>query len=162
MSTLYLVSYLVIYLTATGYPQTCDLQSVYYLIVSVGDASRQGWTSRCEPGCMTGGTVLLRSPVWLSEQFSFLSAASRWPPPHSLRVCVCVCVCARAHAQSCGRVLLLATPWTVACQAPLSMEFFQARIPEWVAISFSRTSSQPRDRTHVSCISCSGRRVLYH
>ena len=94
MSTLYLVSFLVIYLTATGYPQTCDLQSVYYLIVSVGDASRQGWTSRCEPGCMTGGTVLLRSPVWLSEQFSFLSAASRWPPPHSLRVCVCVC----AHA----------------------------------------------------------------
>ena len=29
---------------------------------------------------------------------------------------------------------------------------FQARIPEWVAISFSRGSSQPRDRTQVSCI----------
>ena len=34
----------------------------------------------------------------------------------------------------------LATPQTVACQAPLSM----ARILEWVAISFSRGSSQPR------------------
>ena len=30
---------------------------------------------------------------------------------------------------------------------------FQARILEWVVISFSRGSSRPRDRTHVSCIS---------
>ena len=29
---------------------------------------------------------------------------------------------------------------------------FQARILEWVAISFSRGSSQPRDWTHISCI----------
>ena len=29
---------------------------------------------------------------------------------------------------------------------------FQARVLEWVAISFSRGSSQPRDQTHVSCI----------
>ena len=28
----------------------------------------------------------------------------------------------------------------------------QARIPEWVALPFSRGSSQPRDRTPVSCI----------
>ena len=30
-------------------------------------------------------------------------------------------------------------------------EIFQARILEWVAISFSRVSSQPRDWTRVSC-----------
>ena len=35
----------------------------------------------------------------------------------------------------------------------------QAGILEWVAISFSRGSSQPRDWT---CISCIGRLVLYH
>ena len=29
---------------------------------------------------------------------------------------------------------------------------FQARVLEWVAISFSRRSSQPRDRTQVSCV----------
>ena len=28
----------------------------------------------------------------------------------------------------------------------------QARILEWVAIPFSRESSQPRDQTHVSCL----------
>ena len=35
---------------------------------------------------------------------------------------------------------------------------FQARIVEWVAISFSRGSSQPRDWT---CISYTGRQILY-
>ena len=40
------------------------------------------------------------------------------------------------------------------CSLPGSsiMGFFQARILEWVAISFTRGSSQPRDRTWVSCI----------
>ena len=33
----------------------------------------------------------------------------------------------------------------------------QARILEWIAISSSRGSSQPRDGTSVSCISCIGR-----
>ena len=38
---------------------------------------------------------------------------------------------------------------------------FQARILEWVAISSSRGSSRPRDQTHVSCVSCIGRQILY-
>ena len=38
---------------------------------------------------------------------------------------------------------------------------FQARMLEWVAISFSRGSSQPRGQTWVSCVSCIDRRVLY-
>ena len=33
-------------------------------------------------------------------------------------------------------------PWTVAHKAPLSMGLFQARILEWVAISFSKGSSE--------------------
>ena len=39
------------------------------------------------------------------------------------------------------------------CSPPGSSvhEIFQARILEWVAISFSRESSQPRDQTWVSC-----------
>ena len=38
---------------------------------------------------------------------------------------------------------------------------FQARMLEWVAISYSRGSSWFRDQTHVSCISCIGRQILY-
>ena len=42
----------------------------------------------------------------------------------------------------------------VGCSPPGSSVhgILQARIQEWVAISYSRGSSQPRDRTHVFCI----------
>ena len=57
-----------------------------------------------------------------------------------------------------------ATHWTAAHHAPLSMGFsrLQIRILEWVAMSSSRGSSQPRDRTCVSYVSCIGRQVLYY
>ena len=40
------------------------------------------------------------------------------------------------------------------CNPPVSLVHgtSQARILEWVAISFSRESSRPRDQTHVSCL----------
>ena len=86
-------------------------------------------------------------------------------------MCVCVCVL--------GNFQLFATPWTVALcyspwycrflwtvaswiEAPLFMGFFWAGILEQVAIFHPRVSSWPRDWTHVSCISCTGRQILYH
>ena len=40
---------------------------------------------------------------------------------------------------------------------------FHARILKWVAVSFSRGSSPPRDQTCISSVvSCFGRRILYH
>ena len=40
------------------------------------------------------------------------------------------------------------------CSLPNSSIYgiFQARVLEWFAVSFSRGSSQPRDRTRVSCV----------
>ena len=38
---------------------------------------------------------------------------------------------------------------------------FQARLPEWVVISSSRGSSQSRNQTRTSCISCIERQILY-
>ena len=67
-------------------------------------------------------------------------------------VCVCMLSC----------VQIFATPWTVVHQAPLVHGTFQARILEWVTVSSSRGSSQPRDWTHVSCVSCLSRQFLYH
>ena len=51
----------------------------------------------------------------------------------------------------------------VACSLPGSYVhgIFQARVLQWVAISSSRGSSWPRDRTCVSCISWIGRWILY-
>ena len=58
-----------------------------------------------------------------------------------------------------GRCYLFAKSWPTLCNPtdcspPYSFVhgISQARIPEWVAISFSRGSSQPRDRTWVSWI----------
>ena len=50
------------------------------------------------------------------------------------------------------------------CSLPGSSvhEILQARMLEWVVVPFSRESSQPRDQTHVSYISCIGRQTLYH
>ena len=49
-------------------------------------------------------------------------------------------------------VRLFTTPCTVACQAPLFMGIFQARILAWVAMPSSRGPSQPSDQTQVSHI----------
>ena len=38
----------------------------------------------------------------------------------------------------------------------------RASILQWVAMPVSRRSSQPRTWTRVSCVSCTGRCVLYH
>ena len=46
----------------------------------------------------------------------------------------------------------LTIPWTVACPGCSVHRILQARILEWVAISFSRGSSLPRNQTGVSCI----------
>ena len=51
-----------------------------------------------------------------------------------------------------SHISLPATPWSAARQVPPSMWILQARILEWVAIPFSRGSSQPRDGTQVSRI----------
>ena len=78
------------------------------------------------------------------------------PPPLKVRVCVRACVCVRA--QSCQT---LCDPMD--CSPPGSSVhgIFQAGILERVATSFSRESSQPRNRTHVSFVSCTNIRILY-
>ena len=50
------------------------------------------------------------------------------------------------------------------CSSPGSSVhgIFQARILDWVAISYTRGFSQPRDWTCISCVSCIGRWILYH
>ena len=56
-----------------------------------------------------------------------------------------------------SHVCLFATPWTT--PGPSVHGVLQAIILEWVAISFSRGSSQARDRIHISC---TGGWILYH
>ena len=66
------------------------------------------------------------------------------------------CVC----AQSFSRVWLLATLWTVAHQAPLSMGLSRQNTS---GLLFPPPGDLPdRNQTCFSCISCIGRWILYH
>ena len=56
----------------------------------------------------------------------------------------------------------LCDPMGYSLPGPSVHGILQAKILEQVAISFSRGPSQPRDRTCVSYVSCTGRQVLYH
>ena len=64
--------------------------------------------------------------------------------------------CCSLVAKSCAT---LCDPMDCHLLGPSVYGISQARRLEWVAISFSRGSSQPRDWT---CISCIGRWFLYH
>ena len=73
-------------------------------------------------------------------------------------LCVCVCVCVRVPLCP-----TLCNPMD--CNPPGSRDLCgisQARILEWVAISYPKGSAWPRDWIHVSCSSCIGRLFLYH
>ena len=60
-----------------------------------------------------------------------------------------------------SRVWLFATPWIIAQQALLSMEF--SRQGYWSGLPFPPPrSSRPRDWIGNSCVSCIGRWILYH
>ena len=67
-----------------------------------------------------------------------------------LCVCVCVCLCARVRALS--HVQLFATSWTVAYQAPLSMEFSSQEY--WSRLPFPTPGDLPdpgiKPTSHVS------------
>ena len=62
-----------------------------------------------------------------------------------------------------SHIWLFATPWTIAYQAPLSMEF--SREEYWSGLPFpsplqSRGSSRSRDWTHVPWVFCIGKQVV--
>ena len=65
------------------------------------------------------------------------------------------------HAKSLQSCPILCNPMD--CRLPGSSvhRILQARIMEWDAMSSSRGSSRPRDRTHISYVSCICRRVFF-
>ena len=96
---------------------------------------------------LTEARTVWKFKAWLGLSTS-CSGLVLWTPllltGCSLGLVVCVCVC----SQWCP---ILCDP--VDCSPPGSSVHgvSQARILEWVAISFSRGSSQPRDQTSISC-----------
>ena len=72
---------------------------------------------------------------------------SRWTDKEKAVYVYCIVV---LSSLSC--VWLFATPRTVACETPLSVGVSMQELLEWVAISFSRGNSWPKDWAQVSCL----------
>ena len=92
------------------------------------------------------------SDIWhgaVSRKGGFLPRTLGW-------IMAGIILCAVLVAKSC---LTLCDPMDCSLPGSSVHGILQARILEWVAISFSTGSSWPRDQT---CISCIGRWILYH
>ena len=76
--------------------------------------------------------------------------------PTIVSVCVYMCVLV---AQLCPT---LCKPMDSSPPGASVHGILQAKILEWVPMSFFRGSSQPRDKIHISCVSCIDRQILYH
>ena len=90
---------------------------------------------------------------------SVISVCFLWERKISgVKFCVyLLCVC--LVAQSC---LTLCHPMNDSPPGSIVLGISQARILEWVDISFSRGSSRSSNWTRISCGSCIGRQILYH
>ena len=93
--------------------------------------------------------------LWNTASPAFLAQS---PNIYIYLKCTAVCVC----PQSLSCVWLFFDPMEGSLPSSSDHGIFQARILERVAISSSRGSSQSRDRTWVSCVSCIGRWIIYH
>ena len=69
--------------------------------------------------------------------------------------------CSGAYAKSLQSCLTLCHAMDCSPPGFSVCGILQVRLLEWVAISSSRGSSQPRDRTCISYVSCIVRQVLY-
>ena len=67
-----------------------------------------------------------------------------------------MCVCVRSVTQLC---LTLCDPMDCSLPGSSIHGILQVRILEWVVISFSRGSSQPRDQTFISCLAGRGKHI---
>ena len=120
------------------------------------DAGLMGWRSNVRWGGKTVGQPSV--PPCVQSTDPAMLCAPRGERATSLFQSASVCA---KSLQSC---LTVCNPMDCSPQAPLSMGFSsqESRILEWVAISFSRESSRPRNRTHISYVSCTGRQNLYY
>ena len=72
------------------------------------------------------------------------------------------CLLYYVYAKLLQLFLTLCDPIDCSAPNPSVHGILQARILEWIAMPFSRGSSQPRGKTCISYVSCIGKWVLYH
>ena len=100
----------------------------------------------------------LRFPVKIVSSLSLLFLVSSIRKPSGFLKCeVIIAKSFHVWAKSPQTCPTLCDPMDYSLPGSSVQGILQARILEWVAISSSRGSSQPRDQTYISYVSCIGR-----
>ena len=94
-----------------------------------------GWHHRLDehefeqaPGDSEGQDSLLCCSPWGCKELVGHDSATEQQQNICVCMCVCVCACMLSHVQ------VFAVPWTIACQAPLFMDFSKQEY--WNELSF--------------------------
>ena len=130
---------------------------------TLGSRNREGWRIGLEDQteCSAQWNLvcfiiipvsIFKLPTWTEVKFCYSNLLS-------LEVFI---ACACMHANLLQLCSTLCDPMNSSLLGSSVHGISQARILEWVTITFSKGSSWPRDRTHVSCISCIDRQILYY
>ena len=92
-------------------------------------------------------------PFYFHTQYNQLAKGTQgsYSPEYALSPLETVLKCESEVVQSC---LTLCDPMDCSLPGSSVHGLFQARVLEWISISFSRGSSLPRDRTEVSHVVC--------
>ena len=136
------------------------------------------------PGSLIPLTILALTPwipfqswqqsVGTREHHYWISPGRQWQiltfagvdlgPSHASQYSICKKQTFHFAIMLCSVTQLCSTLQPMDCSPPGSSVhgIFQARILEWVANSSYNRSSPPRDQTHMSCMSCLGKWILYH
>ena len=99
------------------------------------------------PGIGDGQGSLACRSLWSHKESDTTEWVNWIEFPYHILPCVCMCLC--ACVLSCVQLFL--TPWTVAHQAPLSMDFLSKNTGAGCHFLL-QGSSWPRDGIQVSCI----------
>ena len=120
------------------------------------------WWARLYPGVamslpgLRAAGLLVGGPA-SPEISQYLMPTGKWTEPgpgaKSYRgVCVCVRVCVHVCVLASQSCLTLCDPMDCSLPGFSVHGILLERILEWVAISFSRSSSPPKDQSWISCI----------
>ena len=135
-----------------------------FLMLGKNEGRRGPQRMRCLDGIIDAMDVNLgklremvkNREAWCAVVHGVAKRQTHWATHNSSRRFAAAVLCPLSS------VWLFATPWTVACQDPLSLEFSRQEFWSRLPIFYSRGSSRPRYWTCISCTSCFGRQILYH
>jgi len=118
------------------------------------------WTQAVLTPCTS--TTLSQPPVCLSELLPWSPIWASWPCPWPIHLFSTQLLLGALLCSVTQSLQILCDPMDCSTPGSSVHGILQARILEWVDISYFRGFSLPRDRTWVSWVSCIGSWMLYY